>query len=65
MSATRPGLSAIPPTDPASHRLLSAVKERLELISGERGVKLPQLQTTATLAQVITAYNNLLTLLQG
>lgn len=65
MSAQRPALPAIPPTDAADHRLMSAIKERLELVAGERGTKLPTLPSTATLPQVITAYNNLVALLQG
>lgn len=45
-------------------RFAGAVKERLEIISGERGKKLAKLPDTATNAEIIAAYNALLTLLQ-
>ncbi|MFA6039905.1 MAG: hypothetical protein WC733_00195 [Methylophilus sp.] len=49
------------PSDPFSR----AVRERLELISGERGTKLKSLESDASLSDVITKINEIIALLQG
>jgi hypothetical protein len=40
--------------------MLTVVKENLELLTGVRGDKLTPLQSSATLAQVITAVNQII-----
>ena len=48
------------PTDQFS----KAVRENIEIIKGERGVKVKQLQSNASLSDVIVKINQIITLLQ-
>lgn len=50
--------------DPAQVKFDAAVKERLELIAGERGTKLASLPAGASLDDVIAKINELIGLMQ-
>ena len=53
-----PSLSKL--ADPSQAKFNAAVKERLELLSGERGTKLAILPAGATLDEVIAKINELI-----
>jgi hypothetical protein len=56
---------AIPsPLTGSQPRINQAVKERLEIISGERGGRIARLPANASLADAIAALNRLLEVLQ-
>lgn len=59
MSSKRQGI----PSQPQDN-FSKAVRERLELISGDRNSKIKQLEQDASLSDVISKINELLTLLQ-
>lgn len=64
MSSTKkPALGSLP-KDPTRRQFDSAIKERLEIISGERGTPISQLSTNASLSDVINKINEILSMLQ-
>lgn len=61
----RPGLPPVHGLEASHQKLVDGVRERLELIAGERGAKIDLLPTTgATTDQIAATLNKLLTLLQ-
>lgn len=58
--STKPALPAAPRGDKALNRFLSLVKQNIELMNGTNPSAVQPLASTATLAQVITAFNLLL-----
>lgn len=50
--------------DRQTANMLAALKENVEVITGVRGSKLPQLSSSATLQEVIATVNALLTRIQ-
>lgn len=55
----------LPPGDEATVRVLRALKENMEEMMGQRGeAKLTELDSTAVLADVITAVNTIIRKLQ-
>lgn len=62
----RPAIPDVPTALPVGmQQFLAAVKERAELLSGERGGVLAELDTAATLPEAVEAINTLIALLQG
>lgn len=61
---TKPAIPSVPKEGEARSRFDQAVKENIEVIRGDRGVKVAQLQTTATTAEIIAKINQLIALLQ-
>lgn len=59
----KPGIPS-PPYDPSRARFDSALKETLEQITGVRGTRITQLNANASLSDVITKINELITVLQ-
>lgn len=57
-------MGAVPPLEPTLHRLISAIKERHELLAGERGKRIDLLDPGATAAQAVAKINEILALLQ-
>lgn len=61
----KPAIPSVPPSsDTARMKFDKSVKERLEIISGERSEKLDPLPMTATLEETCAKLNKLLELLQ-
>lgn len=61
----KPSIPDIPYDVPTPQRqFMSSVKENIEVITGKRRGRIETLSTTATLAQVIAAYNALVARLQ-
>lgn len=64
--APRRVIPDVPPTEDPQRRIFDeAVKERMEIVSGARGVKIVKLdETTATTAECAAKINEILRLLQ-
>lgn len=60
----KPGIPTIPPGSPWSPHL-TAIKEHLEILNGQRGGKIATLSTTATLSDVISKINEIITRLNA
>jgi len=61
----KPSIPSVPVSDNAARmKFDSIIKERVEIISGERGGKLAALPIDATLEQTIALINKLLLLIQ-
>jgi hypothetical protein len=61
---TKPGIPSIPRNDPLRTRFDTAIKERLEIIGGDRGDIIQPLSLDATLPQAIAKLNEIIALLQ-
>lgn len=61
----RQGIPRVPDSNPERQRFDGALKERIELFSGERGGKIKLLEATATEADRNSKINEIITLLQG
>jgi hypothetical protein len=55
-----PALPDVPPTEPPLHQFLLNVKENIELLTGRRGDTLTELDSSATLDDVIEALNQVI-----
>lgn len=60
----KPGIPSIPRNDPARISFDKAVKERLEIIGGDRGDIIQPLSLDASLPQAIAKLNEIIALLQ-
>ncbi len=60
----KPAIPDIPPGDAAMRRVLYALKENVEVVTGRRGGQVAPLASTATLADVISKLNELINRLQ-
>ena len=60
----KPAIPSIPSGDPARMRFDSTVKERLEIICGDRTGKIPLLKTDASLIDVISTLNAVISAIQ-
>jgi hypothetical protein len=57
-------IPSVPVTDPAMQKFCQAVKEDLDIITGQRGGRIDPLPATATLAQVIEKINEISRVMQ-
>lgn len=60
----KPAIPPAPNTDTARTRFDSAVKERLEIIGGERNGRIQALKSSATLADTIAKINEIINRIQ-
>lgn len=64
MSTRKPTIPEVPPMDAAQRRVLQTLKENVEIVTGRRSGAVAQLETGATLEQVVVKVNELLQRLQ-
>ncbi|TXH19070.1 MAG: hypothetical protein E6R03_01155 [Hyphomicrobiaceae bacterium] len=60
----KPAIPSIPKLADDRHRFDGAIKERLEIVAGERGGKLAKLPADADLPTTVAKINELIELLQ-
>ena len=56
----KPAIPSVPPSDKARMAFDMAVKERLEILSGERGGRIKPLSANATLEDMIEKVNEVI-----
>lgn len=65
MSSKKPAIPDVPPMrDAALRKVLSALKENTEVVTGRRGEKIAVLASDATLADTVDKINEVLARLQ-
>jgi hypothetical protein len=60
MTIKKPGIPGMQGVEPAMARILNSIKENIELITGVRGAPISQLDSDATLEDVISRLNQLI-----
>ena len=58
--AKKPGIPAVNFSDPTVSQAISALKENVEIMTGARGGELVTLDSSASLAQVISKINEII-----
>jgi hypothetical protein len=61
----KPGIPAVPNSDPATYNLLASLKETVEIMTGVRGGKIVALGSSATTTQIINKINEIITKLNA